>query len=171
MSLWPSPAWGAPMTLPLGEMGAISAQIPELSTLHGAEAALPPGLPARGSRVGSRAGSCAGSAPGSPRPGAPGRSPAPRGQGGGMAGLAVAHAEAAAEAAAAAAAGAEQLAAGPGATVELEEEEDCWLAELDVATGLPLCLLPQAYGQQELVDGPFAEVGGWWASRTGESMR
>lgn len=127
VSCWPPPAWGEPMTLPLGEVGSISAKVPELSTLPGMAA---PAAQHGGSRPSSRAGSARSSAPGSPSGARTGHLVAAAPPGGGSGGAASA----------------------------AEREDVGWLAEMDDHMGLPLCLLPQAYGQQELVEGPFAEV-------------
>ena len=126
VSCWPRPTWGAPLTLPLGEMGAISAQLPELSTLLGAA------VPFSAGGAGSRAGSRGGSQTCSPR---------------------------ATSAPVSKAAAAVHDSGGAAAATAAGNSGEEWLEELDATTGLPLCLLPQAYGQQELVEGPFAEVG------------
>jgi hypothetical protein len=203
---WPPPAWGEPMTLPLGEMGAITAHIPELSTLPLLSSAFDPSvaqLPAGPSGSGSSPRAAGGHD--SPAPPAAPADPAAVATVGDSTAAALEEqlvaqgaqepdAGAPAVAAATAAGGSTgasegqpgtqdsegpelggQEAAAAGAStaapdeqlgrmglqepaVEVVREDDCLLAETDDATGLPLCLLPQAYGQQELVEGPFSEV-------------
>ncbi|GAB4820709.1 hypothetical protein N2152v2_007755 [Parachlorella kessleri] len=135
-SSWPPPAWGSHMTLPLAEVGTISAAIPELST-----------LPALWSVAGG--------------PAHRQQQQQPQQQGGIAVGVAAteSHGQLAREPQ-------QSQKGGQLASVCMPEEgqedlgwpEALLLAEMDDATGLPLCLLPQAYGQQELVEGPYTEM-------------
>lgn len=147
---WPPPAWGSPMTLPLGDVGTITARLPELSTLPGVNVpavaacrSAPPSPPARSS---SRASS--------PLPAGTGTFSPPKA----LAAAAVSTAAGAGSCSPGRLGAGDGLQWGPAGGGSTSNGEGL-LAELDEQMGLPLCLLPQAYGQQELVEGPFAEVG------------
>ena len=123
------------MTLPLAEVGTISAAVPELSTLP----ALWPVAEGQAQQQGpqqQQQADVTAEAAAAENQGQPARD-SQQSQNGGQLESAPMPAE---------------------GQEDLDGPETLLVAEMDDATGLPLCLLPQAYGQQELVAGPYTEV-------------
>jgi hypothetical protein len=141
---WPPLELGACMSLPLG-MGTLTADIPELSTLplSTLNTLPPPPGPAAANGASTQVLLT------------PDNSPAVKDlqAGGGSAALPPPSA-----AAPPPPSGAQDCGGSGGSSCVEFDVAAALLDELDLDTGLPLCLLPQAYGQQELVRGPFGEV-------------